>query len=197
MPELSGKRSPVVVGFILRKSSGAIESGNGTAGYFSKRFETFESKKGTTDTRLEIICMYDEIAKPRHYNVHPSGVECIQITEWANFCLGNVIKYVWRAGEKEGTNSLTDLRKARWYLTREIERLVQIREEKERAQQNATQPEVHDDLVSESRLRDDQAGNQPVPEREKERRPVSEHCPDCQPWRTGRSFETYHDAPQE
>lgn len=145
--------------------------------------------------------MYDEIAKPRHYNVHPSGVECIQITEWMNFNLGNVIKYVWRAGEKEETDSLTDLRKAHWYLTREIERLVdqQIREEKFRAQENAAQPEVHDDLVSTSRLGDDQAGNEPVPAGEKERRYVFAVCPcsDCSPWRTGRSIQTGPDASKE
>lgn len=68
--------------------------------------------------------MFDEIARPRHYNIHPSGIECIQITEHMNFCLGNAIKYIWRAGEKESTTRLTDLRKAHWYLTREIERLV-------------------------------------------------------------------------
>jgi hypothetical protein len=58
---------------------------------------------------------------PPHYQAHPSGVECIQITEHMNFCLGNAIKYIWRAGLKN--NAIEDLRKARWYLDREIERL--------------------------------------------------------------------------
>jgi hypothetical protein len=58
---------------------------------------------------------------PPHYRAHPSGVECIEIAEHLNFCLGNVIKYVWRAGEKG--SELEDLRKARWYLEREIARL--------------------------------------------------------------------------
>jgi len=62
---------------------------------------------------------------PRHYTAHPSGVECIEITEHMNFCLGNVVKYVWRAGEKGP--GLEDLRKARWYLDREIARLEKVK----------------------------------------------------------------------
>jgi len=51
---------------------------------------------------------------------HPSGVECIQITEHMNFCLGNAIKYIWRADLKN--DSIEDLKKAIWYINREIER---------------------------------------------------------------------------
>lgn len=58
---------------------------------------------------------------PAHYTSHASGVECIQITEHMNFCCGNAIKYIWRAGEKG--DAITDLKKARWYLDREIARL--------------------------------------------------------------------------
>ena len=63
---------------------------------------------------------HDPVNHPKHYTAHPSGVECIQIAEHFNFCLGNAIKYIWRAGEKG--DALEDLRKARWYLDREIER---------------------------------------------------------------------------
>lgn len=62
----------------------------------------------------------DPVNHPPHYNLHPSGVECIQITEHFNFCLGNAIKYIWRAGHK--ADAVEDLRKARWYIDREIER---------------------------------------------------------------------------
>lgn len=55
---------------------------------------------------------------PLHYKDHPSGIECIQITEWMSFNLGNAIKYIWRADSKG--DALTDLKKARWYLDREI-----------------------------------------------------------------------------
>jgi hypothetical protein len=63
---------------------------------------------------------HDEVNHPRHYTSHPSGVECIQISEHMPFCLGNAVKYIWRAGLKE--DEITDLRKAVWYLEREIRR---------------------------------------------------------------------------
>jgi len=62
----------------------------------------------------------DPVNHPAHYTSHPSGVECIQITRWMNFNLGNAIKYIWRAGNKG--NALEDLKKARWYLDDEIKR---------------------------------------------------------------------------
>jgi hypothetical protein len=63
----------------------------------------------------------DTVDHPPHYTAHPSGIEVIRITEHMNFCLGNVIKYVLRAPHKG--NQIEDLRKAQWYLQREIERL--------------------------------------------------------------------------
>ena len=62
----------------------------------------------------------DPVHKPPHYTSHPSGVECIQITEHMNFCLGNALKYIWRASLKG--EPVQDLEKARWYIDREIER---------------------------------------------------------------------------
>lgn len=58
---------------------------------------------------------------PAHYRNHPSGVECITITEHFNFNLGNAIKYIWRAGLKDA--AVEDLKKAQWYIEREIFRL--------------------------------------------------------------------------
>ena len=58
---------------------------------------------------------------PDHYKKHPSGVECIAIIEHFNFNLGNAIKYIWRAGLKEDV--LEDLKKAQWYINREIGKL--------------------------------------------------------------------------
>jgi len=62
----------------------------------------------------------DMVNHPPHYTAHPSGVECIQITEHMGFCLGNAMKYIWRADEKG--KAVEDLEKAKWYLEREIER---------------------------------------------------------------------------
>ena len=58
---------------------------------------------------------------PDHYKSHPSGVECIQITEHFNFNIGNAIKYLWRAGMKDETEQ--ELTKAVWYLNRELMRI--------------------------------------------------------------------------
>ncbi len=66
--------------------------------------------------------MSDPVNHPPHYRAHPSGIECITITEHMNFCLGNAVKYIWRAGLK-GDDQVQDLEKARWYITRELERL--------------------------------------------------------------------------
>jgi hypothetical protein len=70
------------------------------------------------------------INHPKHYNSHPSGVECITIAEHHNFNIGNAIKYIWRAGLKEGLPSpVTDLEKAKWYIDREIARLIKEAED--------------------------------------------------------------------
>lgn len=64
----------------------------------------------------------DVVNHPSHYTSHPSGVECIQVTEHMNFNLGNAVKYIWRAGLKSD-DPIQDLHKARWYIEREIQRL--------------------------------------------------------------------------
>jgi hypothetical protein len=58
---------------------------------------------------------------PAHYTKHPSGIECIEITEHMTFNLGNAVKYLWRAGFKGPAEE--DLRKAVWYIDRELKRL--------------------------------------------------------------------------
>lgn len=60
----------------------------------------------------------DPVNHPKHYVSHPSGIECIQITEHMGFNLGNATKYIWRADMKH--NALEDLRKSLWYIQREI-----------------------------------------------------------------------------
>lgn len=62
----------------------------------------------------------NSVNHPPHYTAHPSGVECIQITEHMNFNLGNALKYIWRADLKN--SAIEDLEKACWYINREIER---------------------------------------------------------------------------
>ena len=63
---------------------------------------------------------HDPVNHPKHYTEHPSGIECIQITEHMGFNLGNALKYIWRADLKN--NAIEDLQKAVWYINREIEK---------------------------------------------------------------------------
>jgi len=62
--------------------------------------------------------MHDPVNQPKHYVSHPSGIECIQITEHMGFNLGNAIKYLWRADLK--ADAIEDMKKAVWYIQREI-----------------------------------------------------------------------------
>ena len=64
--------------------------------------------------------MTDPVNHPGHYTSHPSGVECITITEHMGFNLGNAVKYIWRADLKD--SGVEDLKKAAWYIEREIKR---------------------------------------------------------------------------
>lgn len=72
------------------------------------------------DREFHIQPDVDMVNHPPHYTAHPSGVECIEITEHMNFCLGNALKYIWRA-ELKGQD-VEDLKKAVFYLDREIKR---------------------------------------------------------------------------
>ena len=65
----------------------------------------------------------DNVNHPKHYTSDPSGIECIQVTQHRNFCIGNAIKYLWRAGLKDESAIIEDLHKAIWYINCEIKRL--------------------------------------------------------------------------
>jgi hypothetical protein len=64
--------------------------------------------------------MTEAVNHPTHYTSHPSGVECITITEHMNFNVGNAVKYLWRSDLK--SDAIEDLEKAAWYIQREIAR---------------------------------------------------------------------------
>lgn len=53
------------------------------------------------------------VVHPKHYNVHPSGIECIDVIKPLPFCLANAIKYAWRSDYKNG---LEDIQKCSQYL---------------------------------------------------------------------------------
>ena len=74
----------------------------------------------------DVVEGVDVVNSPPHYTSSPARcdcgnrIECIQITEHMGFCLGNAVKYIWRAGLK--TDAIEDLRKRLWYIQREIDR---------------------------------------------------------------------------
>lgn len=64
----------------------------------------------------------DDVNHPSHYTAY-KGLEIIQLTEQMNFCRGNAVKYIARAGLKNPDDEIKDLEKAKWYIQREIERV--------------------------------------------------------------------------
>jgi hypothetical protein len=71
----------------------------------------------------------DAVDHPTHYNSSPAKcikcghpIECIDVVEHMTFNVGNAVKYLWRAGLKDAV--LQDLRKAAWYVNRQIEKLT-------------------------------------------------------------------------
>lgn len=64
----------------------------------------------------------DSINHPSHYNQY-EGIEVIDLVEQMNFNKGNAVKYITRAGFKNPETEIEDLKKAQWYIEREIQRL--------------------------------------------------------------------------
>ena len=89
--------------------------------------------KSITDSELSLTAesiMDDKISHPNHYTSHPSGIECIEIAKYYDFCIGSAIKYLWRAGLKteEGksakTKEIEDLKKAITFIQFKIDTLT-------------------------------------------------------------------------
>ena len=67
----------------------------------------------------------DAVNHPSHYaEGWSNGAEVIDIAENLNFNRGNAVKYICRAGRKSKDTEAEDLRKAAWYINRELERLA-------------------------------------------------------------------------
>lgn len=75
---------------------------------------------------MEDMNMADMINQPPHYLACRPQVEPIDLTESLSFNLGNAIKYISRAGKKDGSSFEQDLRKAVYYLRREIDYLSSL-----------------------------------------------------------------------
>jgi hypothetical protein len=74
-----------------------------------------------------IISQSDSVHHPHHYGGENNPYEAIKVIEsWnLNFCLGNAVKYISRAGKKDSTKTVEDLEKSIWYLNRELNKLKQ------------------------------------------------------------------------
>lgn len=67
--------------------------------------------------------MSDRISSPEHYTYSEYEPKDVIYAWNLNFYLGNVVKYICRAGRKENSTKLEDLKKARQYIDFEIEKL--------------------------------------------------------------------------
>lgn len=87
--------------------------------WWMPKFPTRDSILEEIDTKMN-----DNINHPAHYaDGWSNGSEVIDITENLNFNRGNAVKYIARAGKKNPDTELEDLRKAAWYINRELERI--------------------------------------------------------------------------
>ena len=85
-----------------------------------------EAVKEWVDCKEKEEDTVDVVNKPPHYTKHKSGIECIQVTEHMGFNLGNAVKYIWRCDLK--MDAIEDLKKAKWYIEREIDKRVRSNE---------------------------------------------------------------------
>lgn len=113
------------VGDVVADSKGLIgEIAEATDSKFAFPYQIREQSGSVGAYRefpdMRLVVSPDPVNHPSHYVSHPSGIECIQVTEHMGFNLGNAIKYVWRADLKG--SSIEDLRKAIWYIDREIQK---------------------------------------------------------------------------
>ena len=68
----------------------------------------------------------DPVNRPAHYT--DGKIEVIEFIEdkKLGFCLGNAVKYIARAGKKDPTKTVEDLKKAKWYIERRIKELKEV-----------------------------------------------------------------------
>lgn len=92
----------------------------------SERFQFLAQQRQARRVQIPAAGRPDMVNHPPHYGGFSHGAEVIDITEHLTFNAGNALKYLARAGRTDGENKgemLEDLRKAEWYVKREIARL--------------------------------------------------------------------------
>lgn len=99
-----------------------VDFGGGRMGWYGElELHAEPTPAPDTEVHADLVAENDVINSPAHYTSYP--VEVIELTEHMNFCRGNAVKYIARAGLKDPAKEVEDLRKAVWYLEREITRL--------------------------------------------------------------------------
>ena len=90
---------------------------------FREEIEAAAAAHPTVDTKTLTTAEHDSVNHPSYYC--DGGIETLDyiLAKRLNFLLGQVVKYVTRAGKKDPDKHLEDLRKAQFYLNREIRRL--------------------------------------------------------------------------
>ena len=85
--------------------------------------EQYFQPKAQTPEAPEIYPAADPVNSPAHYT--DGKIEVIDYIEDKNFdfCLGNAVKYISRAGKKDPAKTVEDLKKAIWYIERRIKQL--------------------------------------------------------------------------
>lgn len=76
--------------------------------------------KQSPDQRWVKVESDSNVNHPKHYNSHPSGVECIEVIRHMRYNPGACIKYLWRSGLKEANPEPQEIGKAIWYLADEF-----------------------------------------------------------------------------
>lgn len=115
-------QSPVCEKCLRRQSCLAWDCPNGTDRQKEEWLLTKLNRKARLVAEKGKPVMNDPI-NPQHYK--QGGLEAIDVIEafQLNFCLANCVKYILRAGKKTLNSELQDLKKARWYLDRQIKNL--------------------------------------------------------------------------
>jgi hypothetical protein len=86
-----------------------------------KRRQAFSEDELEPGKSTEVV---DNVNHPSHYTWLPNGLEVIDLIEHLMTNRGNAVKYLCRAGRKNPDTELEDLRKAAWYVEREIKRIT-------------------------------------------------------------------------
>lgn len=82
-----------------------------------REIEEYNKRVGETSMQEVNHEFTDGDTAPKHYQFKVEPIDAIESWD-LGFCLGNVVKYVARAGKKD--SYMDDLRKARWYLDRAL-----------------------------------------------------------------------------